>query len=279
MSNMKTSNLSLRSLTFVCFLFLFIFAIHAQETKKSPVKQTSANKLETTYKGNSTPQTSDKNRKSKTSAPARKAPKQQAKGKKQAQASQKRNIQAKANKKQAAPKKKPEAPEKKKPGTSAHYIALKTNVPMLAIDVKNISFEIQTSKKVSLELPVMLNFSDQSNEHALRTIAFQPECRRWFRSPGKGHYLGAHVHVAWFNMKWDDRRYQSVDRPLLGAGLSYGYKMNFGSHWGAEFNIGAGYANMRYDTFYNIDKGARLNTRQRHYWGITRLGALLVYRF
>lgn len=268
---MKTSNLSSRSLTFVCFLFLFIFAIHAQEIKKSPVKQTSAHKQETTYKGNSVPQASDKKLKSKTSAPARKAPKQQAKGKKQAQASQKRNTQAKANKKQAAPKQKPEAP--------ARYIALKINVPMLAIDVKNIAAEVQVGKKVSLELPVMLNFSDQSNEHALRTIALQPECRRWFQSPGKGHYLGAHVHVAWFNMKWDDRRYQSVDRPLLGAGLSYGYKMNFGSHWGAEFNIGAGYANMRYDTFYNIDKGARLNTRQRHYWGITRLGALLVYRF
>lgn len=251
---MKTFNLSSRSLTFISFLLLFIFAVHAQEIRKSPVKQTSADKQETTYKGNSTPQASDQKQKSQTAAKARKAPKQQAKGKKK-----------------AAPKRKPE--------TSARYIALKTNVPMLAIDVKNISFEIQTGKKVSLELPVMLNFSDQSDEHALRTIAFQPECRWWFRSPGKGHYLGAHAHVAWFNMKWDDRRYQSVDRPLLGAGLSYGYKVNFGSHWGAEFNIGAGYANMRYDTFYNIDKGARLNTRQRHYWGITRLGALLVYRF
>lgn len=276
---MKTFNLSSRSLTFVSFLLLFIFAVHAQEIRKSPVKQTSADKQETTYKGNSTPQASDKKQKNKTAAKARKAPKQQAKDKKKAQASQKRGSAAKADKKKAAPKRKPEARKKRKPETSARYIALKTNVPMLAIDVKNISFEIQTGKKVSLELPVMLNFSDQSDKHALRTIAFQPEARWWMAKPGKGHYLGAHAHVAWFNMKWDDRRYQSVDRPLLGAGLSYGYKVNFGSHWGAEFNIGAGYANMRYDTFYNIDKGARLNTRQRHYWGITRLGALLVYRF
>ena len=56
-------------------------------------------------------------------------------------------------------------------------------------------------------------------------------------------------------------------------------KILISRHWGAEFNLGVGYANMKYNTYYNVDNGAQLDTRVRHYWGITRVGASLVYRF
>lgn len=36
---------------------------------------------------------------------------------------------------------------------------------------------------------------------------------------------------------------------------------------------------MKYNTYYNIENGAKLDTRKRNYWGITRAGASLVYRF
>ena len=36
---------------------------------------------------------------------------------------------------------------------------------------------------------------------------------------------------------------------------------------------------MKYDTYYNIPNGARLDSRSRDYWGITRLGINLVYNF
>ena len=42
---------------------------------------------------------------------------------------------------------------------------------------------------------------------------------------------------------------------------------------------GAGYANMKYDTYYNIDNGALIETKSRNYWGITRLGISLSYHF
>ena len=48
---------------------------------------------------------------------------------------------------------------------------------------------------------------------------------------------------------------------------------------GKEFTLGAGYANMKYDTYYNIDNGAQIETRSRNYWGITRLGLSLSYHF
>lgn len=156
---------------------------------------------------------------------------------------------------------------------------MKTNIPFDALAVQNLALEVQVHKHITIDLPVMWSISDIEREHAIRGIAFQPEGRWWLKEAGTGHFFGLHTHVAWFNAKWEDNRYQTRKRPLAGAGISYGYKLPLSAHWGAEFNIGAGYANMKYDTFYNIENGAWLETHIRHYWGITRAGLSLVYRF
>ena len=145
---------------------------------------------------------------------------------------------------------------KKKPQqktASERYMALKTNIAYDAIAVPNLAFEMQFSKHISVELPVMFSGWDISDKHAVRTFAVQPEGRWWLEKAGTGHFFGVHAHMALFNVKWDENRYQSTDRPLLGAGVSYGYKLPFSRHWGAEFTLGAGYANMKYNTYYNID--------------------------
>lgn len=165
------------------------------------------------------------------------------------------------------------------PATGNRYHALKTNVAFDAIGVLNLAYEVQLHRKMTLDLPVMWSLWDAQREHALRVIALQLELRWWTGSEvGRGHFFGLHAHTAWFNFKWEDNRYQDVGRPLLGAGLSYGYKLSLGQHWGAEFNVGVGYANLKYNTYYNIENGALINTRIRHYWGLTRLGLSLVYR-
>ena len=162
---------------------------------------------------------------------------------------------------------------------TGRYQALKTNVASDAIGVLNLAYEVQLHRKMTLDLPVMWSLWDAQREHALRVVALQPELRWWMGSKvGRGHFLGVHAHAAWFNFKWEDNRYQDAGRPLLGAGLSYGYKLPLGQHWGAEFNVGVGYANLKYNTYYNIENGALINTRIRHYWGLTRLGLSLVYR-
>lgn len=190
----------------------------------------------------------------------------------------KTRIQPSANKKEAAAQ--PEAKSAdKKAIASERYIALKTNIAYDAIAIPNLAVEMQFSKHISVELPVMLSFWDLTQKRAIRTIAIQPEARWWMRQAGAGHFFGVHVNVGWFNAKWEDDRYQSTDRPLLGAGLSYGYLLPLSTHWGAEFTLGAGYANMKYDTYYNIDNGAKIGTESRNYWGITRIGLSLSYRF
>lgn len=160
------------------------------------------------------------------------------------------------------------------------YIAVKTNLAYRAIAVNNLAIEVACSKHLSIELPLMWSLWDVNKDHSLRTFTVQPEVRWWVTETGQGHFFGVHTHVGWFNAKWNNDRYQDTGRPLLGAGLSYGYCLPFSRHWGAEFTLGAGYANMKYDTYYNIDNGALISTGDsKNYWGITRIGLSLVYRF
>ena len=165
------------------------------------------------------------------------------------------------------------------PQTSSRYVAVKTNLAAWAGTIMNLAADVQVSDHFSVELPVLWCPWYVSDKHAVKTFTIQPEARYWLSKPGKGHFFGVHAHVGWFNVKWNRDRYQDTDRPLLGAGISYGYLLPFNAHWAGEFTLGAGYANMRYDTYYNIDNGARIDTRTKNYWGITRVGLSVVYRF
>ena len=159
------------------------------------------------------------------------------------------------------------------------YFALKTNLAAWSGAILNLAADVQLTRHFSLELPVLWSPWHAGSSHAIKTFTIQPEARYWLAHPGEGHFFGIHAHVGWFNVKWDKDRYQDTDRPLLGAGISYGYLLPFNEHWAGEFTLGAGYANLRYDTYYNIDNGARIDTRTKNYWGITRVGISVVYRF
>lgn len=163
--------------------------------------------------------------------------------------------------------------------SSGRYLGVKTNLAAWAGTIMNLAADVQVSEHFSVELPVLWCPWYVSDKHAVKTFTIQPEARYWLSKPGKGHFFGVHAHVGWFNVKWNRDRYQDTDRPLLGAGISYGYLLPFNEHWAGEFTLGAGYANMRYDTYYNMGNGARIDTRTKNYWGITRVGLSVVYRF
>ena len=162
---------------------------------------------------------------------------------------------------------------------TGRYLGVKTNLAAWTGTIMNIAADVQVGKHLSVELPILWCPWYISGKHAVKTFTLEPEARYWLSKPGSGHFFGLHAHVGWFNVKWDRDRYQDADRPLLGAGVSYGYLLPLGGHWAGEFTLGAGYANMKYDTYYNIDNGARIDTRTKNYWGITRMGLSIVYRF
>lgn len=261
----------------ICLLLLCIVtSAAAQSQLTKPRVQTSAAPEQTTvYKGEGVQQ---KKQQDASLTTAKKQPSAPQVGK---AAAKKQPQGGKAvAKKQPQKGKKVAAKKESTEMVAGRYMALKSNLAYDAFALMNLSFEMQVHPKMSVELPVMWSLWDMEQKHGLRAVALQPEARWWMGSQvGKGHYFGLHGHVAWYNVKWNDNRYQDQDRPLLGAGLSYGYKLPLGEHWGAEFSLGVGYANMKYNTYYNIDNGAKIDTRLRHYWGVTRLGASLVYRF
>ncbi len=167
------------------------------------------------------------------------------------------------------------------PCTCSPALAVKTNVLYLAGTVANLGAEYSFAHSFSVDVPVAFSPYTVARDYKLRFLALQPEFRYWFYDTSLGHFIGIHANVGWFNVAVDDHtRYQHTgDRPALGFGISYGYRLRFNKHWGLEFTVGAGYANIHYDRFYNLHNGAKYSEGVRNYWGLTKLGVTLVYRF
>lgn len=165
--------------------------------------------------------------------------------------------------------------------TSSHkslsLLSVKTNIIPWTASIMNLGVGIGLSPNISVTLPVWYCPWFISEKTALRILFLQPEARWWFSTPGKGHFVGIHGSLAWFNMKFNKYRYQDRGRPLAGAGLTYGYSLKIHDNWGIEFSLGAGYMNMRYDRFYNVINGQLHDTRITSYFGIDHLAVSFVY--
>lgn len=162
-----------------------------------------------------------------------------------------------------------------------YIVALKTNALLLAATVANLGVEFGFGRRFSIDIPVTYSPYIISRDFRLQTLTIQPEFRCWFTEPMRGHFFGLHGHVGSFNVSMNDHtRYQdrNGNSPLWGVGLSYGYALRLSRCWGLEFTLGAGYANIRYDSFYNLANGAQISTATKNYWGVTRAGISIAYR-
>ena len=164
-----------------------------------------------------------------------------------------------------------------------YMIELKTNLLYDLASVANLSCEVGFAKHFSAELLFTFSPWDYGRETLqFRTALLQPEFRYWFSEGWTRHFVGLHAHLGWYNIAPGGKvRYQdrNANTPLAGVGLSYGYVVPFTTHWGAEFTVGAGYAYLSYDKFYNIHNGAQFGTGEKHYFGLTKLGVSVYYRF
>lgn len=157
------------------------------------------------------------------------------------------------------------------------YMSLKTNIAYDIFAILNLSYECQVARHWTLELPVMWSLWDWKDSRGVRVVGLQPAAKYWFSKPGKGNAVGADFDLLWFNARWNDNRYQIDGRPAMGASILYAYTLNIGRGWKAEFSLGIGYVNTRYNTYYNIENGALIDTRTKNYFGPTKIGLTLVY--
>lgn len=163
------------------------------------------------------------------------------------------------------------------------FFALKTNAFFLGGLIANLSFETELWRHWSIDFPVYYSPYNLFKEtRKLRLLAIQPEMRYWLGKAGEGHFFGLHGHVAGFNIAINDNgRYQDPNRVLWGLGIGYGYTFNFGKEkrWGLELNIGAGFADYKYDAYRNWENGPKYDSGSGCYWGITRAGISIFYKW
>ena len=156
-------------------------------------------------------------------------------------------------------------------------LLLKTNILPWALAIPNMGGEITFGHKWSVDLELLYCPWKITDRFSVKTISILPECRWWLKTNEKGSFFNLHFNLAWFNVRGDEYRYQDTRRPLLGAGIGYGYRLPLNRHWAFEFEIGAGMANTRYDRYYNVPNGALKDSRVSTYWGIDRAGVSLTY--
>ncbi|MGM9833876.1 MAG: DUF3575 domain-containing protein [Candidatus Limisoma sp.] len=165
---------------------------------------------------------------------------------------------------------------------SSAFIALKTNALFVALLTANLSVEAQITKHFSIEVPVYYSPYDITDNLRLRLFGTQPEVRYWAHPAGEGWFCGFHATLAGFNVSTPSSlRYQDSDRAMWGVGLGGGWVHNFGAkrQWFIECNLGVGYLNSHWDAFRNWHNGPMCNSGSFRYWGITRAGVSIGYKW
>ncbi|MCH5227667.1 MAG: DUF3575 domain-containing protein [Muribaculaceae bacterium] len=156
-------------------------------------------------------------------------------------------------------------------------LRLKSNILPWLLTIPNIGAEVSFGEKWSAEMQVWFCPWKISDKFSVKTVAILPEARWWWKTNRKGSFINLHLSAAWYNVRAGDCRYQDRSRPLLGAGIGYGYRLELNRHWGLEFEIGAGFANTKYERYYNVPNGALKDTRVSTYWGIDRASIAVSY--
>lgn len=169
-------------------------------------------------------------------------------------------------------------------GRNNHSLLFKTNAVAWGMAVMNVAVEYDISPAISVLIPFYYSpFNYFTSSRKLRTFCVQPEVRYWFGQVD-GLFTGVHIGVASYNyaLKNSTYRYQNSDTgtPLLNMGLTAGYRLSLGKGgcWCLEFSLGAGYAYLDYDRFFNIPGGAYVDTRHKNFFGIDHAGVSVGYR-
>lgn len=154
--------------------------------------------------------------------------------------------------------------------------AVKTNLLYDALLNANLGVEFKMSRRWSFDLSGNYNGWRLSHGRQWKHWFVQPEARYWLNDNMKGHFFAANLIGGQFNTTLNGARRQG-----WGAGISagYGYSWHFGSHWGVEVELTAGYVRYRYDKYPCAGCGRKIGTRNRNYIGPTKAAVSLVYYF
>jgi hypothetical protein len=169
--------------------------------------------------------------------------------------------------------------------------ALKTNLLYDAALVPNVSIEASMGHGWSVALEGNWSWwvfgRPVQKRDYYRIQAIGLELRKWIGGsrPLQGHWVGLYSLGGTYDLRlWpaDETSGGWLSNWSWSAGLSYGYSLPVGRRLSLELGLGAGYlGGTYYDYDYCMEHGhwRWLSTKRRNYWGLTRAGVSLAWRF
>lgn len=164
---------------------------------------------------------------------------------------------------------------------------VKTNFLPWALLEANLGVEFEIGNHFSFELPFFYTALDWFNvQTKFRVLGTRPAFRYWFRDNFSGPFVGVHGTFGWYNVAMKSWEYRYQDRetrnPAYGAGIDLGWKFRLdprgADRWGLEFGVGAGWLNLDYDLFYNVENGRYVKSMAKNYFGPDYATIALTYR-
>lgn len=162
-------------------------------------------------------------------------------------------------------------------------ISLSTNLLYWALLAPNLTFDCYFGNAFSFHLEgVYADWQTRSNHPKTWSVwEVSPEFRYWLW--GKeygftGHYLGVYGHLGNFDFMFNNSK--GFVGSYKGGGLSYGYVFPLNRALCLELGIRAGFAHVKYDTYY-YDAPAYYKDQphKKYYLGPTGAHCSLIYRF
>lgn len=118
----------------------------------------------------------------------------------------------------------------------AQQVALNTNALMWAAMTPNLSCEVVTGERTSLDLSLFGHYKPYGIDSKL--MAFQPEFRYWFSGrPMVREFIGVAALATTYNITWNGNVF---DGDAVGAGVTFGYALPVRKRFNIQFYGGFG---------------------------------------
>ena len=142
------------------------------------------------------------------------------------------------------------------PRVNAQLLAVKTNALADVAMAPNLSVEVVTGGKTSINATVIgcVNFYGKD----VRMIGVMPEFRYWFNGrPLTREFIGISGAVAAYDLTWGDQRYKG---DADAGAITFGYDFLLSPHWSLECHAGIGLLYYDQQRYYLGDR-----IRDNHY--------------
>ena len=165
-------------------------------------------------------------------------------------------------------------------------IGIKTNLLYDATSTINLGAEYCIAPRWTIDLSLNYNpwTLNKDTNRKIKHYLIQPEGRYWLCSEFYGHFFGANLAFAQYNVSGikipfvkgsENNRYEGI---AAMAGLSYGYAVTLGGRWNLEATLGLGIAYRRSDVYKSKNYGMKLGDNVHSvFFTPTKLGISLIY--